>query len=154
MVTDEERREVAAMLLKVMLEVRPGDEYSAIRRCIYTPEADRHCFGHANRTHWAFGRLAELIEPDPERTCVVEHWGGGVFYLSCGVRSHRARQTRLLPDMRSKGDERLTGRNVLLWLSVGVCRKTAKRVFRGGWLSKAIFADQAAKPCRCEQVAR
>lgn len=84
MVTDEERREVAAMLLKVMLEVRPGDEYSAIRRCIYTPEADRHCFGHANRTHWAFGRLAELIEPDPERTCVVEHWGGGVFYLSCG----------------------------------------------------------------------
>ena len=30
MVTDEERREVAAMLLKVMLEVRPGDEYTAL----------------------------------------------------------------------------------------------------------------------------
>lgn len=29
-------------------------------------------------------RLSELIEPEPERTCVVEHWGGGVFYLSCG----------------------------------------------------------------------
>ena len=28
-------------------------------------------------------RLADLIEPT-ERTCVVEHWGGGVFYLSCG----------------------------------------------------------------------
>lgn len=29
-------------------------------------------------------RLADLIEPEPERTCAVERWGGGVFYLSCG----------------------------------------------------------------------
>ena len=29
-------------------------------------------------------RLADLIEPEPDRTCVVEHRSGGVFHLSCG----------------------------------------------------------------------
>lgn len=71
--TDEERREVARRL---------RDNADESRRWVVPwavfNDADEH--GDIE----VHNRLAELIEPEPERTCVVEHRGGGVFYLSCG----------------------------------------------------------------------
>ena len=32
-------------------------------------------------------RIAERIEELNKRTCEVKHWGGGVFYFSCGHES-------------------------------------------------------------------
>ena len=75
--TDEERREVAARL-RVLASHR---------------EVDKEMFHDAIGV-WPGGcidgydpvgvmELADLIEPE-ERTCTVEHWGGGTFYLSCG----------------------------------------------------------------------
>lgn len=71
--TDEERREVARRL-------RDNADESlrwVVPWAVFN-DADEHGDIELNN------RLADLIEPERERTCVVEHRGGGVFHLSCG----------------------------------------------------------------------
>lgn len=76
MPTNEERREVAAML-REFEQLRAAFKDSSI--CAFS---DALGVGYMDWEHIC-ARLADLIEPE-ERTCTVEHWGGGTFYLSCG----------------------------------------------------------------------
>lgn len=83
MLTTEERREVAARLRSV----NGAPEWATTACCI------AECLGEHDYPLWndskpLFNRLAELIEPEPERTCRVERMEidefGRYFYLSCG----------------------------------------------------------------------
>lgn len=81
-VTNEERRAVAKRLRGVEpVELDDGE-------FVDCGEVETELGLRSDDGAWyeadAVRRLADLIEPAPERTCAVEHWGGGVFYLSCG----------------------------------------------------------------------
>ena len=81
-VTNEERRAVAKRLRGVEpVELDDGE-------FVDCGEVETELGLRSDDGAWyeadAVRRLADLIEPEPERTCAVEHWGGGVFYLSCG----------------------------------------------------------------------
>ena len=80
--TDEERRAVAKRLRGVEPVELDGGEF------VDCGEVETELGLRSDDGAWyeadAVRRLADLIEPAPERTCAVEHWGGGVFYLSCG----------------------------------------------------------------------
>lgn len=81
-VTNEERRAVAKRLRGVEpVELDDGE-------FVDCGEVEAELGLRSDDGAWyeadAVRRLADLIEPEPERTCAVEHWGGGVFYLSCG----------------------------------------------------------------------
>lgn len=80
-VTNEERRAVAKRLRGVEpVELDDGE-------FVDCGEVETELGLRSDDGAWyeadAVRRLADLIEPT-ERTCVVEHRGGGVFYLSCG----------------------------------------------------------------------
>lgn len=73
MPTNDERRKIAAELRENRDPLTP---YNLVDYIFDDP------WNHDSGEEVA-ARLAELIEPE-ERTCTVEHWGGGTFYLSCG----------------------------------------------------------------------
>ena len=76
--TDDERREVAENLRNMCgCGCRDAEEFYELLNDTVMRAWDFHDF------HDVANRLADLIEPE-ERTCTVEHWGGGTFYLSCG----------------------------------------------------------------------
>lgn len=73
MPTNEERREVAARLRAVTDE--------ELRLCftgeiLYGCLANRHCLDSEGNIdeYLVLQALADLIEPEPERTCNVKHW--------------------------------------------------------------------------------
>ena len=81
MPTNDERREIASRLRELVADWFDDGEF-------YDPGEVEDVLGLATDDgawYEAAGvrRLADLIEPE-ERTCTVEHWGGGTFYLSCG----------------------------------------------------------------------
>lgn len=80
-VTNEERRAVAKRLRGVEpVELDDGE-------FVDCGEVETELGLRSDDGAWyeadAVRRLADLIEPT-ERTCAVEHRGGGVFHLSCG----------------------------------------------------------------------
>lgn len=81
--TDEERREVARKLRK---NAEEHPKMQLILNVAFACDSLRPegAMDWNVTAHDAAMYLADLIEPDPERICVVEHRGGGVFYLSCG----------------------------------------------------------------------
>ena len=74
MPTDEERREVAEILSKTRIE-----RYNSILNGIHLGESIRVgaqiVSPHEDQVRAAADRLADLIEPEPERTCRMEYAG-------------------------------------------------------------------------------
>lgn len=77
MPTNDERREVAARLRILSGHREVDKEFVHEALGLYMGE----CVDGYDPV--SVSELADLIEPE-ERTCTVEHWGGGTFYLSCG----------------------------------------------------------------------
>ena len=81
MPTNEERREVARKLRETSDEIRywcDTNPYWYVMKCIYG-DVEIH------DDNELFYRLADLIEPEPERTCnrVKLYDTGGVWYEGC-----------------------------------------------------------------------
>ena len=83
MPTDEERREVARSL-RALAKCNEGSLRTDRMNAVLTQAKTITGTGGLPSAAHVLTRYADLIEPAPERTCAVEHWGGGVFYLSCG----------------------------------------------------------------------
>lgn len=79
MLTDEERREVARRLRDCHGGWSSGDCYYTIIGVLCLPDTSRDDGGHA-----LYDVIAGLIEPEPERTCVIDFTDEDGFYLSCG----------------------------------------------------------------------
>lgn len=82
--TDDERREVARRLRYV--GERGAPEWATTACCI------AECIGEDDYPIWKssaplFGKLADLIEPEPERTCrpVLMDWTGNPPYYTGGM---------------------------------------------------------------------
>lgn len=85
MPTTDERREVAARLREISTPYYAGfNPMSLLKKTLFGDYPPYLRYSHSD----AFAKLADLIEPEPERTCRVERMEidefGRYFYLSCG----------------------------------------------------------------------
>lgn len=80
MVTNEERREVARKLRETsdaIRDWRDSNPYWYVMKCIYG-DVEIH------DDNELFCRLADLIEPEQERTCEWHQDENGLYHTSCG----------------------------------------------------------------------
>lgn len=85
---NEERRQVAARLRRVS-----GAPEWATTACFIAECLGEHDYPLWNDSKPLFNRLADLIEPEPERTCRWKHIEGTWFMSECGKR-----YDRVIPD--------------------------------------------------------
>ena len=100
MPTDDERREVAAKLResrefissmpKITLEQNTFDAFERILACIEYEQGN------------IFDYLADLIEPEPERTCQWKHIEGIWFISECGEKHYRVIPESYCPNCGGK----------------------------------------------------
>lgn len=86
MITDEERREVARRLREIELAKLPDSdrEMQAIHEAVGCLFNQPHYFNDVT------DRLADLIEPEPERTCINLSDNGGFTCSECGANVYGA----------------------------------------------------------------
>ena len=93
MPTNEERREIAASLRNVS-----GAPEWATTACCIAELIGEDDYPLWDSSKYLFERLAELIEPEPERTCRWKHIEGTWFMSECGERYDRVMPDNYCPN--------------------------------------------------------